>query len=432
MPSSTCRPTLRLSLICAVCDRSSSVRASTGSRTSRLTPPIRSAAFSFCASQFAAALVAPFSDSANTDEPRARRLAERVGVDRHEQVGLHAPRLLHARAPAARNSRRRASASRACRARRRSCAFSLLRDREHDVLLVGAAAADRARILAAVPGIDRDGDAAPVAPAPRGAGFALGGAASLRARARRASRPAVASPRAAPSADRAASADRGRARRGGRTRRPASARRAAASPRRLRSSTTRSTSGGLAPEADAGDVRDPTAARATAAARARASSSTPSRSSTSRCGSFSASSWCASGAGASRMSARVLLRRPDPRRGDARGAAPTPPARRSCAAGSSSQPTAARRRSSDDATQRSGRRGAGDHRGQASLTRRRVRRERQRATARCRVAWAARARGPAAATGPRRAPAIRSGRPHRRGKYSARPAVSHSLGSANR
>jgi hypothetical protein len=59
MPFSTCCPTLRLSLICAVCERSSSVRASTGSRRSRLTPPMRSAAFSFCASHFAAALVAP-------------------------------------------------------------------------------------------------------------------------------------------------------------------------------------------------------------------------------------------------------------------------------------------------------------------------------------------------------------------------------------
>ena len=36
-----------------------------------LTPPIRSAAFSFCASQRAAALVAPCSDSAKTEEPRA-------------------------------------------------------------------------------------------------------------------------------------------------------------------------------------------------------------------------------------------------------------------------------------------------------------------------------------------------------------------------
>jgi len=38
------------------------LRASDGSRLSRLTPPIRSAAFSLCASHLAAVLVAPRSD----------------------------------------------------------------------------------------------------------------------------------------------------------------------------------------------------------------------------------------------------------------------------------------------------------------------------------------------------------------------------------
>jgi hypothetical protein len=40
--------------------------------------------------------VAPFSESANTDEPRASGLHPGVGVHRNEEVGLHAPRLAHA------------------------------------------------------------------------------------------------------------------------------------------------------------------------------------------------------------------------------------------------------------------------------------------------------------------------------------------------
>ena len=68
---STWLPSLRLSLMVAVCERSSRVRARYLSFTSRFTPPIRSASFSFLASQRAASEVARFSDSANTLEPRA-------------------------------------------------------------------------------------------------------------------------------------------------------------------------------------------------------------------------------------------------------------------------------------------------------------------------------------------------------------------------
>ncbi|CFP71367.1 Uncharacterised protein [Bordetella pertussis] len=64
-------PTLSESLICAVVDRSSSTLATWRSWLPRLTPPIRSAAFSLSASQRACVLDAPRSDSANTDEPLA-------------------------------------------------------------------------------------------------------------------------------------------------------------------------------------------------------------------------------------------------------------------------------------------------------------------------------------------------------------------------
>ncbi|VEB45078.1 Uncharacterised protein [Chromobacterium violaceum] len=58
----------------AVCVRSSSVCARYLSLLPILTPPTRSELFSVCASALAKALVAPFSDSANTEEPRAARL----------------------------------------------------------------------------------------------------------------------------------------------------------------------------------------------------------------------------------------------------------------------------------------------------------------------------------------------------------------------
>ena len=70
-PSST-RPSLRLSLICAVVLMSSIARCTCWSRCpSRFTPPIRSAWFSLLASQRAAALDAPLWLSANTLAPRA-------------------------------------------------------------------------------------------------------------------------------------------------------------------------------------------------------------------------------------------------------------------------------------------------------------------------------------------------------------------------
>ena len=68
---STALPTFRLSLIDAVWERSSRVRARWPSLTPRFTPPIRSAAFSFWASQRAAVLDAPLSDSTKTELPRA-------------------------------------------------------------------------------------------------------------------------------------------------------------------------------------------------------------------------------------------------------------------------------------------------------------------------------------------------------------------------
>ena len=69
-------PSFKLSLIVAACDKSSSVLARTGSLPPKLTPPIKSDSFSFFAKYRALALVAPFSDSANTEEPRAAGLVK--------------------------------------------------------------------------------------------------------------------------------------------------------------------------------------------------------------------------------------------------------------------------------------------------------------------------------------------------------------------
>src|SRR3569833_1399209 len=57
----------------AVCERSSNTDFSTPSLSSRLTPPMRSEAFSFSASQRAASLLAPLPDRTYTAEPRAMR-----------------------------------------------------------------------------------------------------------------------------------------------------------------------------------------------------------------------------------------------------------------------------------------------------------------------------------------------------------------------
>ena len=82
-----------------------------------------------------------------------------IGVDRDEQVRLHAPRLGHALAESdevvavAREHHAHAALS-------VDQPLDASRDRQRDMLLVGAAAADRARVLAAMAGIDRHGDEA--------------------------------------------------------------------------------------------------------------------------------------------------------------------------------------------------------------------------------------------------------------------------------
>ena len=206
-----------------------------------------------------------------------------------KQVGLHAPRLLHARRRAARSSRRRASASRACRARRRCSRLQLARDRQHDVLLERAAAPDRAGILAAVAGVERDGDPC-AGPAASRAGLRFG--AGSRAAPRRASGRGAASlapaPRAAPSADRAASADRGRARAGARTRRPASARTAAVRRLGLAGRTPRAASPApCVPKRIAAMYGSVGCTRVGSCAQLGRELAPPSRSSTTRCGSLS-------------------------------------------------------------------------------------------------------------------------------------------------
>ena len=55
----------------AVCDKSNKVLANMGSLSFKLTPPIKSDSFSFFAKYLALALVAPRSDKAKTDDPRA-------------------------------------------------------------------------------------------------------------------------------------------------------------------------------------------------------------------------------------------------------------------------------------------------------------------------------------------------------------------------
>ena len=94
---STSPPSFRLSLICAVVLMSSSVRSTglvLGVEVRRRRPG--RTAFSRLAIQRAALLVAPCS--AEREHRRAARLGvhERIGVDRDEQVGLHAARLLDA------------------------------------------------------------------------------------------------------------------------------------------------------------------------------------------------------------------------------------------------------------------------------------------------------------------------------------------------
>ena len=98
-------------------------------------------------------------------------------MDRDEEVGLHAPRLVHALVRAARSSRRRASAPRACWARRRCAPCSLRAIASVTSFSYVPRAADRARILAAVARVDRDDDRRAASRGLRGARRVVGVAA---------------------------------------------------------------------------------------------------------------------------------------------------------------------------------------------------------------------------------------------------------------
>jgi hypothetical protein len=98
---------------------------------------------------------------AEREHRRAARVRahERVGVDRDEEVGLDAARLLDALVQ--RHEEVRIARHHRAHVRLRVEAVAQHeRDREDDVLLARAARPDRARVLAAVPGIDRDDDEA--------------------------------------------------------------------------------------------------------------------------------------------------------------------------------------------------------------------------------------------------------------------------------
>ena len=77
----------RLSLICAVCDKSSNARAHRNS-TSRFTPPIRSAAYSRCASHRVCSVRRAVVGECEHRRSARGRLAKSVGADRHETVGV--------------------------------------------------------------------------------------------------------------------------------------------------------------------------------------------------------------------------------------------------------------------------------------------------------------------------------------------------------
>jgi len=134
---------------------------------------MRSAEFSFCASHFAAVLVAPLSDSARQPFCRGIEVHEAtLDVGHHDGVhrlldgrdepfplGLDAPRLLNAH----RERHEVVVIAREHRAHAGLRVDQFLQppaDRERDVLLVRAASTDGARVLAAVARIDGDGDAA--------------------------------------------------------------------------------------------------------------------------------------------------------------------------------------------------------------------------------------------------------------------------------
>ena len=110
-----------LALNGAVCDISSSAEASTIALVVEIDPADQVGRVLVLGQPGAASLVAPCCDRTYTDEPSTRAVANRIGVNRDEQVRLTA-RARRMRPAAARNSRRRGSAWRACRAPRSSCA----------------------------------------------------------------------------------------------------------------------------------------------------------------------------------------------------------------------------------------------------------------------------------------------------------------------
>ena len=116
---------------------------------------MRSASFSFFASQRALALVAPCSDRANTDEPRALRLDEGIGMDGDEQVGMRLARLFHAHAERD-EVIAVANEDGAHVGRVVDLCFQPARDGERHIFFVRAAPSASAGIFAAVSGIHGD------------------------------------------------------------------------------------------------------------------------------------------------------------------------------------------------------------------------------------------------------------------------------------
>ena len=123
------------------------------------TPPIRSAAFSRSASQRAASLVAPRSESTYTDAPVIAAIADRIRVHGDEHVGLR-----DARAPDAIAQHEEVVAVAGEHGAHAGLGVDAVRERardgEHHILFARAVAADRAGILPAVAGIDGDDDVA--------------------------------------------------------------------------------------------------------------------------------------------------------------------------------------------------------------------------------------------------------------------------------
>ncbi len=164
-------PSLRLSLICAVVLMSSRARCTCAS---------------WCADVHAADLVglvllvgepargaAGGAALAQREHAGAARIGrgEGIGMDAHEQVGLHAPRLLHAHAQRHEEvgvAREEGAHRVAVDAAGVDAVAQPVRDLQHDVLLARAVGADGAGVFAAVAGIERDDDDA-VGAAGRGA-----------------------------------------------------------------------------------------------------------------------------------------------------------------------------------------------------------------------------------------------------------------------